>query len=66
MGEDALAKVIAAIIAIPLVIVFAFIFGWVLMILWNYTMPYIFGLPTLTYWKGVAIYVLAKMFFGKL
>jgi hypothetical protein len=28
---------------------------------WNETMPYLFGLPTITYWKMVGVQFLANM-----
>ncbi|MCD6322317.1 MAG: hypothetical protein J7L77_04765 [Clostridiales bacterium] len=42
----------------------AFLFGWVLMLLWNWLMPTIFGLTTITYWQGFGIFFLAKLLFG--
>ncbi len=38
--------------------------GFVVMWLWNWLMPEIFGLPTLTYWQAVGLLLLAKLFFG--
>lgn len=42
----------------------AFLFGWVVMLLWNWLMPGIFGLGTITYWQGFGIFFLAKILFG--
>ena len=42
----------------------AFLFGWVIMLLWNWLMPEIFGLGTITYWQGFGIFFLAKILFG--
>ena len=42
----------------------AFLFGWVIMLLWNWLMPGIFGLGTITYWQGFGIFFLAKILFG--
>ena len=42
----------------------AFLFGWVIMLLWNWLMPEIFGLGTITYWQGFGIFFLAKIIFG--
>lgn len=42
----------------------AFLFGWVVMLLWNWIMPSIFGLTTITYWQGFGIFFLAKILFG--
>jgi hypothetical protein len=42
----------------------AFLFGWVVMLLWNWIMPSIFGVTTITYWQGFGIFFLAKILFG--
>lgn len=41
------------------------ILGLPLMILWNWLMPLIFGLPTLTFWQAVGMNFLASILFGK-
>ncbi|MEO9511016.1 MAG: hypothetical protein ABJX94_07755 [Flavobacteriaceae bacterium] len=38
--------------------------NYVLMCLWNWLMPELFGLPTIGYWKALGILVLAKIIFG--
>ncbi len=38
--------------------------GYLIMWLWNSLMPGIFGLPEITYWQAVGIFVLAKIIFG--
>jgi hypothetical protein len=45
-------------------IIFILLFGYGFMLLWNWLMPEIFGLPSLTYWKAVGILVMAKLLFG--
>lgn len=47
-------------------IAFALLFGYVIMWLWNWLMPDIFGLTTINYWQAVGILVLGKMIFGGL
>ena len=42
----------------------ALILGFVVMWLWNWLMPEIFGLGTITYWQGFGIFFLAKILFG--
>ncbi len=39
-------------------------FGFVIMWLWNWLMPMIFDLTTLTYWQAVGLFILAKIIFG--
>ena len=43
---------------------FAFLFGYAIMLLWNWLMPAIFGLITINYWQAVGIIILAKLIFG--
>lgn len=45
--------------------VFCFLFGLVIMLLWNWLMPMIFDLTTLTYWQSVGVLALASLLFGR-
>lgn len=47
-------------------IILTFILGFFYKWIWNETMPYLFGLPTITYWKMIGLSILARAFFGKL
>ncbi len=40
-----------------------FLFGWVVMSLWNWLMPEIFGLGTVTYWQAWGLLVLSSILF---
>jgi hypothetical protein len=40
-----------------------FLCGWVVMLLWNWLMPDIFGLKRLTYWQGWGLLVLSHLLF---
>ncbi|AXT62808.1 hypothetical protein D1816_21505 [Aquimarina sp. AD10] len=42
----------------------AILFGFVIMWLWNWLMPEIFGLTTLTYWQAVGLFILLKLLIG--
>ncbi|MFP4023843.1 MAG: hypothetical protein ACLFVR_04885 [Thiohalospira sp.] len=42
----------------------AFIFGYFVMLLWNWLMPAIFELTTITFWQAVGIVILARLVFG--
>jgi hypothetical protein len=44
----------------------AFLFGLVIMWLWNWLMPLIFGLPEVTYWQGLGLLILSSILFGRL
>lgn len=43
---------------------FAFLFGYFVMLLWNWLMPELFGLATITFWKAFGIILLARLIFG--
>jgi len=42
----------------------AILFGYIIMWLWNWLMPDIFGLTTITYWQAVGIFILFKILLG--
>jgi hypothetical protein len=39
----------------------ALFFGWIVMLLWNWLMPDIFKLPTITYWQGWGLVLLSHI-----
>ena len=49
--------VILAILLVPL-------FGFVMMLLWNWLMPTLFGLPKIGFWQAWGLFVLSKILFG--
>lgn len=46
---------------LALAVLFAFLFGWVVMLLWNRLMPDIFGLKEITYWQGWGLVLLSHI-----
>jgi len=40
-----------------------FLFGWVVMVLWNWLMPEIFGLKRISYWQGWGLLALSTILF---
>lgn len=63
-AEYYVTKVVKIIFFVILGIAFLFLIGYVFMLLWNWLMPELFGLPTLEYWKAMGLLVLAKIIFG--
>jgi H+/Cl- antiporter ClcA len=47
-----------------MVAVFFFLFGYFVMRLWNWLMPDLFSLHTITYWQAIGVLVLSKILFG--
>jgi hypothetical protein len=55
----------AAIIAAPVAIaVFVFVAGGVVMLLWNWLLPTLFGWPRITVWQGFGLVALCRILFG--
>jgi hypothetical protein len=55
-----------AAVAIPLFIAFIAIGGEVVLLLWNWLLPPIFGWRELTYWQALGILALSRILFGGL
>ena len=53
--------IIASIILVTLI---CFLSGWVTMLLWNWLVPAIFGLGTITFWQALGLIILIKLVFG--
>lgn len=49
---------------LSLAVLLAFLFGYLVMILWNWIMPLVFGLPEIDYWLAFGIIILARLIFG--
>ena len=55
----------ARVIKIMLFAVIAFVvFGFVVMALWNWLMPALFGLRHIGFWQAVGLVILSKILFG--
>ena len=51
-------------VGVVMACLFALLFGYVVKILWNWLMPAVFGLGTITYWQAFGLILLAKLLFG--
>ena len=47
-----------------MVVVAVAVVGWVVMTLWNWLVPALFGRPTITFAEAVGLFILAKLLFG--
>ena len=45
---------------------FVAVFGCIVMLLWNWLMPELFGLQTISFWQAAGLLVLCKILFGGL
>ncbi|MBN2207166.1 MAG: hypothetical protein JW742_07165 [Candidatus Aminicenantes bacterium] len=55
-----------AVAGVAFAVLFAFLFGLVVKVLWNWLMPPLFGLGTIGYWQAFGLVLLAKLLFGGL
>jgi hypothetical protein len=46
------------------VLVAAFVVGVIVMVLWNWLMPALFGVPAIGYWQAVGLLILSKLLLG--
>ncbi len=51
----------AAIVGIAL---FIFLGGWIVMSLWNYLLPALFGWRMITFWQALGLLILCRILFG--
>ena len=49
---------------LPFVVLFVAVFGFVVMGLWNWLMPGIFGLKPIGYWQAWGLIILGRILFG--
>jgi hypothetical protein len=62
--ERSLAEKIALGIGIGILAIgLAFLFGWIVMLLWNALMPEIFGLKPIGYWQAWGLFILCSILF---
>jgi hypothetical protein len=59
-------RVLKMVAALPLVVLLLALFGYVVMSLWNWLMPLLFGWHVITFWQALGIFVLSKILFGGL
>ena len=52
-----------AILGVIIALVLGLVLGLVVMALWNWLMPALFGLPVIGYWQAVGLYLLCHILF---
>jgi len=53
-----------AVIAPPAVVLFVWLFGELVMHLWNWLLPPLFGFKMITFWQTLGILLLSRILFG--
>ena len=51
-------------VAPPAMVLFGWLFGEIVMHLWNWLMPAIFGLKMITFWQAIGLLILARILVG--
>jgi hypothetical protein len=49
---------------LPIAVLLAAVFGFIVMSLWNWLMPALFGLKVVTFWQAIGLVILCKILFG--
>jgi hypothetical protein len=57
-------RILRVLMFLPLVVLLIALFGFVVMGLWNWLMPALFGLRQIGYWQALGVFVLCKILFG--
>jgi hypothetical protein len=50
----------------PAMVLFGWLFGEIVMHLWNWLMPALFGLKLITFWQAIGLLILARILVGGL
>lgn len=58
-----LTSVVIAFATFIIAFIFSLIFAWPFMLLWNWLIPVIFGLTTITFWQAFGLMVLCSFLF---
>jgi hypothetical protein len=53
-------------VAPPAMVLFGWLFGEIVMHLWNWLMPALFGLKMITFWQAIGLLILARILVGGL
>jgi hypothetical protein len=60
---DALEKLVLFAVAVALIVVYSFVIGIFVMLLWNWLMPMIFGLTAINFWQAFGLTMLCGFLF---
>lgn len=63
-GMTVARMVTLTITGIIVAVIIAFLFGYFVMLLWNWLIPPLFHAGTITYWQAFGLVILAKILFG--
>jgi len=61
MRKSRIARVLTL---LPFGVVAVLVFGFLIMSLWNWLMPALFGLKQIGFWQALGLFILSKILFG--
>jgi hypothetical protein len=64
MNNDVIEALMKFLVFFVIGIGLAFLFAWVIMLLWNAVIPTVFGLPEITYWQSFGLKILTRLLFN--
>ena len=56
--------ILVGVLGPPGLALFIFLVGQLVMSLWNWLLPPLFGLPAITFWQGLGLLILCRILFG--
>lgn len=62
MNDGCMKAILMFVIIFIVSLAFSLLFAYFAVLLWNYVVPTIFGLPEITYWQMFALMVLVRLF----
>lgn len=57
-------RLVRALKFLPIALLVVTLFGLIVMSLWNWLMPALFGLKVITFWQAIGLVILSKILFG--
>ena len=57
-------RLVRMLMFLPFAVLFVALFGLVVMWLWNWLMPALFGLKVIGYWQALGLVILCRILFG--
>jgi ABC-type multidrug transport system permease subunit len=61
MKKEATQIIIKSVIILLVILILALILGLPVQLLWNWLMPTIFNLPTITFWQAMGLNIMASI-----
>lgn len=56
-----MAAIAVCVLSLLFAVLFAFIGAIFVALCWNYVIPYVFGLPTISYWQAFCLIILIRL-----